>query len=368
MRQAAFICSNELWEYGHGDAHPLRPERLRLTYELLQAYGALENETSRLCTPSLATARELELWHTADYVDAVRRLGAGDQGVPAWKYHFAPGDNPVFPGMYESEALKTGSTLLAARLVLEREVDVAFSFGGGMHHAMADYASGFCVFNDPAIACQWLADQGARVVYVDIDAHHGDGVQAAFYDDPRVMTISLHESGRYLFPGTGFAEELGTGPGKGTSVNLPLMPYTEDEVYLWAFQAIVPPLIARFAPDVLVTQLGTDTHYLDPLTHMQLTTAGYSAVIQAFRELDLPWLATGGGGYHVSTVARSWTLAYGIMSDQRLPGQIPEAVAEAYENRWLHDHQAPQIPKRHLDAARAHAEDTVAELEHALGL
>jgi len=368
MRKAAFICSDELWTYGHGDAHPLRPERLRMTYELLRAYGAWEDEASQLLAPTMATEQELALWHTPDYIDAVRRLGAGDRSVSAWKYHFAPGDNPVFAGMYESEALKAGSTLLAARLVLEREVDVAFSFSGGMHHAMANYASGFCVFNDPAIACRWLVDQGARVVYVDIDAHHGDGVQAAFYDDPRVMTISLHESGHYLFPGTGFVEELGGGPGKGTSINLPLLPYTEDEVYWYAFQAIVPPLIARFAPDVLVTQLGTDTHFRDPLTHMQLSTAGYVAVVQAFRDMALPWLATGGGGYHVSTVARSWTLAYGIMSDQRFPDQIPEGYAEEYGDRWLYDREAPQIPQRYLERARTHAEQTVAELERTLGL
>jgi acetoin utilization protein AcuC len=368
MRKAALICSHELWTYGHGDAHPLRPERLRMTYELLEAYGAWDGEGSLLYTPSQATEDELALWHTPDYIDAVRRLGAGDQRVSAYKYHFAPGDNPVFPGMYESEALKAGATLLGARLVLEREVDVAFSFAGGMHHAMPDYASGFCVFNDPAIACQWLANQGARVVYVDVDAHHGDGVQAAFYDDPRVMTISLHESGRYLFPGTGFVEELGSGPGEGTSVNLPLFPYTEDEVYWYAFHAIVPPLVERFAPDVLVTQLGTDTHYLDPLTHLQLTTAGYTAVVQALRDMDLPWLATGGGGYHVSTVARSWALAYGIMSDQRLPDRIPDAYAEKYGDEWLHDRQGPVVPPRYLDQARAHAESTVGELQRALGL
>jgi acetoin utilization protein AcuC len=339
-----------------------------MTYELLEAYGAWDAEGSSLYTPSLATEDELALWHTPDYIEAVRRLSSGDQRVSAWKYHFAPGDNPVFPGMYESEALKTGATLLGARLVLDREVDVAFSFGGGMHHAMPDYASGFCVFNDPAIACRWLADHGARVVYVDVDAHHGDGVQAAFYDDPRVMTISLHESGRYLFPGTGFVKELGSGPGEGTSINLPLFPYTEDEVYWYAFHAVVPPLIERFAPDVLVTQLGADTHYLDPLTHLQLTTAGYAALVQAFRDMDLPWLATGGGGYHVSTVARAWTLAYAIMSDQRFPDRIPDVYAEKYEDEWLHDRQGPVVPPRHLDQARAHAESTVADLKHALDL
>jgi acetoin utilization protein AcuC len=258
--------------------------------------------------------------------------------------------------------------LLAARLVLEREVDVAFSFAGGLHHAMSNYASGFCVFNDPAIAIQWLVNQGQRVVYVDIDAHHGDGVQAAFDESDRVMTISLHESGRFLFPGTGFPEEIGQRAGRGFTVNLPFVPYTGDEVYWWAFHEIVPPLIARFDPDILVTQLGTDTHFLDPLTHFQLTTAGYTALVQAFRDIDLPWLATGGGGYHVSTVARAWTLAYAIMSDQRLPDEIPDSYAQAYGDRWLHDRQGPDIPRGILESTRKDAEQQVRNLKRVLDL
>jgi acetoin utilization protein AcuC len=339
-----------------------------MTYELLDAYGAFDGEASRLISPTPAADEELALWHTSEYIDAVRRLSAGDKSVSPWKYHLGPGDNPVFPFMYESESLKAGSTLLAARLVVEEEADVAFSFAGGLHHAMAGYASGFCVFNDPAIAIQWLANRGLHVVYVDVDAHHGDGVQAAFYDSAQVMTISLHESGHYLFPGTGFAHELGSGAGKGYTINLPFLPYTGDSIYLWAFKEIVPPLIARFEPDVLVTQLGADTHYLDPLTHFQLTTAGHAAIVRSFRDMDLPWVAMGGGGYHVNTVARAWTLAYGIMSDQPFADEVPASYASTYGDRWLPDHEQPQIPQRVLDSTRRDAEQQVTTLKRELGL
>ena len=367
MRRAAFICSEELWAHSHGDAHPLKAERLRMTYELLEAYGAFDRTTSRLVAPVPATDEELALWHTPEYIDAVHRLSNGDKSIRPWEYHFGPGDNPVFPGMYETEALKAGSTLMAAKLVIDREVDVAFSFAGGLHHAMAGYASGFCVFNDPVIAIQWLVDRGLRIAYVDIDAHHGDGVQAAFYTNERVMTLSLHESGQYLFPGTGFVDEIGSGASRGLSVNLPLLPYTGDEVYQWAFEQIVPPLIERFAPDVLFTQLGVDTHYLDPLTHLQLTTSAYGAAVRSFRDMDLPWVAMGGGGYNVNTVARAWTMAYGIMSDQAFPDDLPDAYARTYGDRWLTDREQPDLPAHVLDSTRRHAEQEVAALRSRVG-
>lgn len=367
MRKAAFICSPDLWVHGHGANHPLRPERLRMVYELLLAYGAFDGPSSRLLPPRQATDEELALWHTAEYIDAVHRLSAGDTSVRPWQYHFGPGDNPVFSGMYETEALKAGSSLMAAQMVARKEVDVAFSFAGGLHHAMAGYASGFCVFNDPAIAIRWLAGRGLRVAYVDVDAHHGDGVQAAFYDTDQVMTISFHESGEYLFPGTGFVRELGRGAGEGYSINVPLLPYTGDEVYLWAFERVVPPLVSRFAPDVLVTQLGVDTHYLDPLTHLKLTTAGYTSLIQHFRDMDLPWVATGGGGYDVRTVVRAWTLAYGIMSDRAFADPIPEPYARQYRIDRLHDHVGLQVRERDLALTREYAERQVSALERALG-
>ena len=367
MRKAALICREELWAYGHGPNHPMRPERLRMTWELLNAYHAFDAPGSQVIAPQPATSEELALWHTAEYIDAVRRLSAGEGGVSPWKYHFGPGDNPVFPAMYETESLKVGASLLGARLVARGELDVAFSFAGGLHHAMPSRASGFCVFNDAVIAIRWLVAQGLRVAYVDIDAHHGDGVQAAFYDDDRVLTISLHESGQFLFPGTGFVYELGRDAGQGYSVNLPLLPYTDDEVYLWAFEQIVPPLLAWFTPDVLVTQLGIDTHYRDPLAHLKLTTTGYTALVRTFRQMNLPWLALGGGGYNIHTVARAWTLAYGIMSDQEFPNEIPDPYARTYGDRWLRDEHGPDISRRERALAREHAATQVTALRRSLG-
>ncbi|MBN1937486.1 MAG: acetoin utilization protein AcuC [Anaerolineae bacterium] len=367
IRKAAFICSPDLWSTGHGGSHPLRPVRLKMTYELLQAYAAFSSANSSVVAPRPATDDELALWHTPGYVDAVKRLAAGDKTVNPWAYRLGSGDNPIFPQMYETEALKAGSSLLGAEMLVRGEVDVAFSFSGGLHHAMANHASGFCVFNDAAVALRWLMAQGKRVVYVDIDAHHGDGVQAAFYDTDRVLTISLHESGEFLFPGSGFVDELGKGQGRGYSVNMPLFPYTEDDLYLEAFERIVLPLIDRFKPDILATQLGADSHFQDPLAHLQLTTLGYARMIQAFRDLNLPWLALGGGGYNVGTVARIWANAYGTMSDQPLPDEIPASWAGQYGLSHLHDRDTPQIDRHKRALAREYAETQMTELERMLG-
>ncbi|MFN2132518.1 MAG: acetoin utilization protein AcuC [Anaerolineae bacterium] len=368
MRHSAFLCSPELWAQGHGDEHPMRPERLEMTYALLQAYGAFEGEGSALVAPTPASEEELALWHTREYIGVVRRLSTGETGVPARRYNFGPGDNPAFPGMYESESLKVGATLKAARMVAAGECAAAFSFAGGLHHAMPARASGFCVFNDAAIAVRWLMGTGRRVLYVDIDAHHGDGVQAACYDSERAMTISFHESGRYLFPGTGYTDEIGTGAGRGTSANVPLLPYTDDAAYLAAFDAVVPVLAERFAPDVLVTQLGIDTHYQDPLTHLALTTHGYAALVRSFHDMGLPWVALGGGGYNVHTVARAWTLAYGIMSEQAFADEIPASYAARYGDRWLHDRGGPRLDPRDATRARTHAERQAAAVLEALGV
>ena len=204
-RAAAFLASPELWEHGHGPAHPLKPERLQRTYELLEEYGAFQAPNVQVVRPRPATADELALFHTGEYIAAVQALSQGDYSLPARRYNFGPGDNPVFGGMYDSERLKVGSALLGAEMLLEGACDVAFSFGGGLHHAGAGFASGFCVFNDAAVAIHWLLAQGQRVAYVDIDVHHGDGVQNAFYEEARVLTVSLHQDGRTLFPGTGFS-------------------------------------------------------------------------------------------------------------------------------------------------------------------
>ena len=325
MRKAAFLYEESLSRHELRDGHPMRPVRLQYTFDLLQAYGAFDSESSSLVLPRAATDEELEWLHTKDYITAVRAFSSGTGGIDPVAYNFAnQGDNPIYPGMYEAAALSTGATLVAAEMLVNRQVDVAFSISGGLHHAAANHASGFCVFNDPALAIKYFRQQGLRVAYVDIDAHHGDGVQEAFFDDDQVLTISIHESGQYLFPGTGFVSDIGVGKGTGYSVNLPLYPYTGDEIYLEAFYDIVPSLLQAFAPDVLVSQLGIDSYHSDPLTHLQLTTRGYEEAIRQFAKLGVPWLALGGGGYDLMAVARAWTLAYGVMVEQDWPDRIPD--------------------------------------------
>lgn len=337
MRHVIFLASPAVWERGHGPNHPLKPIRLKRTYDLLEAYGAFQPDNVDLVAPRRAAAAELTLFHTPEYVSVVQALSQGDDAIPAYRYGFGPGDNPVFPGMYDSERLKVGSALQAAELLREGSCDVAFSYNGGLHHGGADYASGFCVFNDAAVAIHWLLQQGLRVAYVDIDVHHGDGVQAAFYDTDQALTISLHQDGRTLFPGTGHVSETGAGAGEGFSVNVPLPPHTDDETYLWAFREIVPPLLERFAADIVVTQLGVDTHLNDPLAQMGLTTHGQEALFRMLRDLSPRWLALGGGGYDMDVVPRAWTLAFGVMSDQSFPDRLPPAYREKYGGKWLHD-------------------------------
>jgi acetoin utilization protein AcuC len=324
----------------------LKPERLQRTHELLEAYGAFELPNVQLVAPRLATTEELALFHTPEYVDIVRALSEGRQGIPAFRYGFGPGDNPIFSGMFESEGRKVGSALQAAELLIENDCDVAFSYGGGLHHGGPQLASGFCVFNDAAVAIHWLIEQGLRVAYVDIDVHHGDGVQDAFYDSDQVLTISLHQDGRTLFPGTGFVAESGAGPGLGYSVNVPLPPYVDDDLYLWAFRQLVPPLVKRFSPDVLVTQLGVDTHFRDPLANLALTTAGQEQLFRELAALHLPWLALGGGGYEMDVVPRSWTLAVGVMAGHPWPEELPLAYRSRYGGDRLQDVHGPALDQQ----------------------
>ena len=246
MPETVFLSSDEVWQRGHGPEHPLKPERLRRTHELLAEYGLLNKPQVQVIPPRLASEAELRLFHKPEYLDAVRALSQGDLTVPAWKYGFGPGDNPVFRGMHHSEGLKVGSAVQAAEMLVNNHCEVAFSFSGGLHHGAPMNASGFCVYNDAAVAIHWLMDRGLRVAYIDIDVHHGDGVEDAFYDTDQVLTISLHQDGQTLFPGTGFISDTGSGAGAGYSVNIPLPPGTGDKDYLLAFDQLVPPLIDRY--------------------------------------------------------------------------------------------------------------------------
>ncbi|MDM8518687.1 acetoin utilization protein AcuC [Anaerolineales bacterium HSG6] len=368
MKRTAIIGDKILWADGHPPGHPLRPERLQNTWDMLQAYNAFTATNVQVVPPRFPSQTELTSFHTKNYVNAVRHLSQGEKNVNPARYGFGQGDNPVFAGMFESEALKVGGGLIGTELLLNNEADVVFNFAGGLHHAGKAHASGFCVFGDAAIAIHKMLDAGKRVAYIDIDAHHGDGVQNAFYDDPRVLTISFHESGLYLFPGTGFEHEIGTGDGEGYSVNVPLLPYTDDKAFVWAFDQIVPPLLERFEPDVVVAQLGLDAHWNDPLTHLSLTTHGLESLFQRIHDLSPRWLAVGGGGYEQTVVPRGWTLAWGVMSGQQFADELPPSVANDHSLPLLHDAEPAPLSDMQRKQARNGAEEVVGRLKKLLAL
>ena len=328
--------------YDHGPQHPLRPARVILTRHLIHDVGILDGDRVRETPARDATDDELRLVHTERYVDAVRRAGHHERG-PWSQFGFGPGDNPIFPSMHEASSRVVGASLVAAESVWSGRAEHAFNPAGGLHHAMAERASGFCVYDDPALAIAWLLAHGAdRVAYVDVDVHHGDGPQAIFYADPRVLTVSVHQDGRTLFPGTGFVDDYGMGEAAGTKVNVPLPPYTGDEAWLAAFREVVPPLVEAFAPDVLVTQLGCDTHHSDPLANLFLTTAAYRETAAALHELAHrvaggKWVATGGGGYQWATVVpRAWTLYFAEMAAVSLADELPPKWVERAEREAGH--------------------------------
>jgi len=301
-----------LTQYDFGPGHPLAPVRVALTIALARELGVLSAATVSELSPDPATDAELATVHDDDYIAAVRQ--AGRSLAPNERFGLGTPDNPVFEGMHEASALVAGATLAAGRAVWSGSAVHGASIAGGLHHAMRRTASGFCVYNDPAIAIRWLLDAGAeRVAYVDVDVHHGDGVQAAFYTDPRVLTISLHEHPATLFPGTGLPGETGEGAGEGYAVNVALPAGTGDAGWLRAFDAVVPPLLRAFKPTVLVSQHGCDSHRLDPLAHLELSIDAQRFAQVALHDLahelcDGRWLLTGGGGYAlVQVVPRTWT-------------------------------------------------------------
>ncbi|HEX9774638.1 MAG TPA: acetoin utilization protein AcuC [Actinomycetota bacterium] len=351
------VWTDDYVAYDFGPQHPLKPIRVKLTVELARACGLFDRPNVTLLPPREATRAELEAFHRPEYLDAVERISHDVHGAfddYGWGIGTTPAGNtdcPAFTGMHESSVLVCGGGLVAAEEVWRGRAEHSWYPAGGLHHAMADRASGFCIYNDPAVAIAWLLGNGAgRVAYVDVDVHHGDGVQAAFYDDPRVMTISLHESGAFLFPGTGFADEVGRGDAEGTSVNVALPPYTTDAAYRAAFDAIVPPLVESFKPDVLFTQLGCDTHATDPLAHFALTTRTYRWLAQSFHELAHDyasgrWVATGGGGYQIADVVpRAWTLYFAEQAEAELPDQTPPEWLEV-----AREHGATHLAARFRD-------------------
>ena len=308
------VWSEQLLQYDWGATHPMAPGRLALTMALATDLGLLTRPGVRLSAPSTASDRDLERIHDPEYIAAVRLAPLRSSDAPLAEIGLGGQDNPIFEGMHRSSALIAGGSVDAARAVRHGAAQHSINLAGGLHHAMRTRASGFCVYNDVAIAIAWLlADGVRRVAYVDLDAHHGDGVEAAFYDDPRVLTISVHESGYSAFPGTGFPQDIGGPRALGSAVNVALPPRTADAGWLRALHAVVPPLVRAFAPEVLVTQLGCDSHRLDPLATLAITVdahrLSYATLHALAHEVTQGrWIALGGGGYStVQVVPRSWT-------------------------------------------------------------
>lgn len=330
---SAFIYSDELANFEYSSTHPFKPIRAKLTLDLCSRYNLIERPWIRLVKPKPLSFEILAEFHDEAYL---KTLQAVDPAATAnelfsdvthnprgglaidpkiLEYELGTEDNPIFAGVYDYAALASGATFMGAKMVESGEVQVAFNPVGGFHHAGRNHAEGFCYVNDVAVTITHLLKEGLRVAFVDIDAHHGNGVQDAFYRDNRALVISLHESGRDIYPWSGFENEIGEGQGRGYNVNVPLPQKTDDEAFLRAFEEIVPPLLDAYAPDMVIAELGADTHIADPLTHLSMTNHGYCRAVKKITEHAPRILALGGGGYDIYKTARSWTLAWAILNN-----------------------------------------------------
>ena len=353
---ASVIYHPAYGSYAFGDRHPFSPVRVEMTLDLLERLG----HPVAPVAPSPATREEVLVIHEDYYVRRVEALSRGEAVPDAARYGLGTPDTPAFPGMDEAARWHVGGTLEAARAIVEGGQKRVVQLGGGLHHAQRNFASGFCVYNDLAIAIRWLAEKGFWVAYVDIDVHHGDGVQQILYDDRRVMTISLHESGRFLFPGSGEVRDLGSGVGRGLKLNLPLEPFTEGESWLEVFDAVVPAALRHFRPGVIVVQAGADAHWADPLADLMLTTRDYEAVFRRLLALADELTAgrvlfTLGGGYAYSAAARIWATLCLLARDLPIPDVLPPGWVERWRGAsgeeiapTLHDRELPAgaVPRR----------------------
>jgi acetoin utilization protein AcuC len=311
--KAIFIYSEELEKYLYPPEHPFNTIRAKRVREIINSMGLL-SAPRREVAPESVERVVLKKFHSARYLHVLKEASEGKFHVEALGMGIGTSDCPVFKGLYEGAVLAAGGTLVGAKLILSGEADVAFNPSGGFHHAGPQRASGFCYINDMVVACMILAEAGKRVLYLDVDVHHGDGVAYAFYDRRDVMTISLHQNPRTLFPGTGFEDEIGSGEGKGYCVNIPLPIGTFDEAYMKVFEELALPLIGAFKPDVFVFELGADALAGDPLANLSLTNNVYAEVIEHLLSFEKPILATGGGGYNIDNTVRAWALAWSIFA------------------------------------------------------
>lgn len=347
----AFIYSRRFGEYSYGFEHPFNVVRYRLAFDLIHALGLLATpEVSTIECPPI-TEQTLLTFHHPDYLATLREFSLQSEPRADFRYGLGDVENPVFHGLYDWSRLVCGGTLEAARQVILGNCRAAFNMAGGWHHAHAARASGFSYLNDAVIAIQELLRRGLRVAYVDIDAHHGDGVQEAFYATDRVLTISLHESGKDFFPFTGFVEEMGEGRGYGYTVNIPFSAHADDLIFEQALRRIVMPLLGAYRPDVLVTQMGVDALRSDPLTRLELTTGSLELAARSFRSLGIPWVVLGGGGYDRLNVARGWALIWAAVLNVPVPDLLPEGFAEIAAGLGFREKRLRDLP--HL----AHPDD-----------
>ncbi len=359
---SVFVFSNEQLSYRFSDSHPFNHLRLQLTYDLLNELQAIK--PGQILPPRMATEEEIALIHDEAFIEAVKSAGKGqlNEAVAA-NYGLGTDDTPIFPHMHEAASLLVGGTLTAVDAVMEGRANHALHLGGGLHHGFKGKASGFCIYNDSSIAIEYMKKKyGARVLYVDTDAHHGDGVQWAFYDDPDVCTLSIHETGRYLFPGTGQVHEKGSGNGYGFSINVPVDAFTEDESFLEVYKSAFREVTAFFKPDVIITQNGADAHHFDPLTHLCSTIQTFKEIPKLAHELahnycEGRWIAVGGGGYDIwRVVPRAWSYIWLTMTGQvdSLPPTIPENWIRKWASQaeeelpylWEDQHIVPKIPRK----------------------
>jgi len=310
--------------YNLGPSHPLRPIRVKFTYELIKSLKILEDQNVQVLKAKPAFREDIILFHEESYIHLVERYSEKGTGL------LDAGDTPAFKGCYEATSLVVGASLAGADAIMTGQVSHAFNPAGGLHHAHPERASGFCIFNDPAVVIAYLKSKYGvkRLVYLDIDAHHGDGIMYGFYDDPTVLDIDFHESGHYLFPGTGFTDEIGKGEAAGLKLNIPLPPATGDEAYLEAFREVVPTVLREFQPEIILVQCGADGHQDDRLAHLRMTTTAYSEIVGEMHRLAHElckgrMVMFGGGGYTLANVPRVWTVAFGALAGVTLDDHIP---------------------------------------------
>jgi acetoin utilization protein AcuC len=354
------VYSETFQQYDFGPTHPLKPTRLKLTYELMKEIGLLSAKNVKVISPREASRDELLLFHDAEYLRLVKKMSQQGTG------YLDMGDTPAFKGCYEASALATGASLAAVDSVMSGKVTHAINIAGGLHHAHHDRASGFCIFNDPAISIAYLKKKYGleRVLYLDVDAHHGDGVMYGFYSDTAVLDIDFHEDGRHLFPGTGFTHEVGEGKAVGLKINVPLSPFVDDETYLGLFRKIVPAAVNKYRPQMLLLQCGADSHANDLLGHLQITTKTYTEVVKTIHELahelaDGRFVIFGGGGYNIANVARTWTAVACALADYACPKVTPNNWRKMFEA--LVGEKAPENMESDGEARQEFSRDLVGD-------